>query len=471
MAGFSALVLPLFAVLAAASDTGCSIAANRFGAPMACECKYSESGCVGAGGTWTKSPDCSCADPDPNDTPTSGCYIKGGACDCSVSEQGCTFPGGEWKNAGCDTCVDDAPRPVRSLSTAEASPSPSPEDPEPPAPPSPPPPDCLPQPGSGLAKNTADTPDPINEPCYSHQSCRIYGDPASDGFTCCVAVGTCDATDHAGRVYKSNTRDYYEGGCVGTTYRKWRTGNPNDPVDPNDTSDLASTSTSTTFPSTTEGCAKQGECHMPYMEHYKTWSATGGPMAAAALPEATMDRLLVGATEAYTGACKDSYFAPTTTDHAMTMQFTASGDVSAFTAAVLTGIKQNIAIAMKVHVDAVIVTIAGGSVVIDASIVYSSSAARDAGISTSSGLLTSTTAASSLLSTSTFTVTVTTIDNAGAVALAGPTQNQAKEDKDGMETWAVVVIIAGAAAVLIVGAIAFMMMKKKKFPVKNVGAA
>ena len=117
--------------------------------------------------------------------------------------------------------------------------------------------------------------DPVNEPCYSFESCRGY-DPATGPTDvrpaiCCVKVGTCD-----GLTISGNAR-WYEGGCRpflqgdksdGTPYtyyvdRYWNV--------------LANTSTSTNFPTSTYGCVKQGECALPHVEQIRGYTSRGSP--------------------------------------------------------------------------------------------------------------------------------------------------------------------------------------------------
>jgi hypothetical protein len=117
--------------------------------------------------------------------------------------------------------------------------------PEPPSPP-PSPPKNPPSPpqiciqeteGQTMPATTDATPDPVNEPCYSHSTCREYGGDGS-GYVCCVRKGTCDNM-------VSNTQRYYQGGCRPL-------------VTSGGTSTAANSSTSTNHPTKDEGCAKQG---------------------------------------------------------------------------------------------------------------------------------------------------------------------------------------------------------------------
>ena len=106
-------------------------------------------------------------------------------------------------------------------------------------------------------------------------------------YICCVTVGTCDSG------YVSNSARYYEGGCTGVNYAA-------------NSTMIASASTSDDFPSTIDGCVKQGECNLPFLEQIKHWTATGGGLTTETVPDDVMDRLLVGATESYADACRDA---------------------------------------------------------------------------------------------------------------------------------------------------------------------
>ena len=132
-------------------------------------------------------------------------------------------------------------------------------------------------------KTTAVTPDPVNEPCYSHSSCAGYP-------VCCVAIGTCDYV-------VSSYRKYYLGGCAGFNY-KYST--------PSSTS-----SASETYPSTVEGCVKQGECNHAFLELvYGGTIASTSSLQLAPISTPQMQAMLVNITETYPGACNDHYSLP-----------------------------------------------------------------------------------------------------------------------------------------------------------------
>ena len=151
--------------------------------------------------------------------------------------------------------------------------------------------------------------DPVNEPCYTYQSCRGY-DPATGPTDvrpaiCCVKVGTCDGLTISGnaRWYEGGCRPFFQGDkSDGTPYtyyvdRSWNV--------------RANSSNSTNFPTSTEGCVKQGECALPYVEQIGHYTSRGSPnLEMGALSAETMDRLLANAIEAYPDACRDADLYP-----------------------------------------------------------------------------------------------------------------------------------------------------------------
>ena len=151
--------------------------------------------------------------------------------------------------------------------------------------------------------------DPVNEPCYTHHSCRGY-DPATGPTDvrpaiCCVKVGTCDGITLSG-----NAR-WYEGGCVPFFQGNKSDGTPYTYYVDSSWNVLANTSTSTNFPTSTEGCVKQGECALPYVEQIGHFTSRGSPnLEMGALSAETMDRLLANAIEAYPDACRDADLYP-----------------------------------------------------------------------------------------------------------------------------------------------------------------
>lgn len=122
---------------------------------------------------------------------------------------------------------------------------------------------CVPQEGTLLP--VFDTPEPLNEPCYSNPlfqkdeferpiKAMCKGTDGSQQFMCCVAKGTCNGI-------VSGMAKYYEGGCT----KNWNT---------------------------TEGtsCKGQGECMQPYMHLVKLT----GSANEVQLPLETSVRLLGG---------------------------------------------------------------------------------------------------------------------------------------------------------------------------------
>merc|ERR1719420_658955 len=224
----------------------CSSHAGCTEFPDTCKCTYSVLGCSkvskASSGEYNACSACSAR----NYTATAGCEINMGSygktCNCDVSEDGCssTYTGSSarythtWKNSGCENCDTDVP------------PSPPLPPPLPPKPPPAPPQKCvIPHGGTYFDKTTAESKDPINEPCYSHTSCRDHGNPDTlERGVCCMPRGKCDNIHSNGRPYLSGTANYYMGGCIAINYVS-------------DT--VASTSTSDDHPTQTEGCAKQGE--------------------------------------------------------------------------------------------------------------------------------------------------------------------------------------------------------------------
>ena len=206
--------------------------------------------------------------------------------------------------------------------------------------PPPPPAPCAIKEGTDMPKTTDATPDPVNEPCYSHDTCKKFGDKDGAGYICCVGVGTCDNL-------VSNSDRYYLGGCAGTHPLQWRSGPVYAPVYmlcPKPilppacqarTSSLSSAclalpkpralsaginyksteahsdSTSTEFPSTRAGCAKQGECNLHFLEQVKGWTATNSSLEVAPVPWYAEAAMLEGATENVEGACPGVPLNPT----------------------------------------------------------------------------------------------------------------------------------------------------------------
>ena len=178
-----------------------------------------------------------------------------------------------------------------------------------------------------LPKPTAPD-DPVNEPCYSHAgACGGYSPATGPAGThsvgiCCVKIGTCDGL---------TVVDYphsYEGGCVpvfgnrtmagssftgpvwGYNYPGYVAKESNAGGGTVGSPAPSSTSTSTLFPTATEGCVKQGECSIPQHEMIMHYTHRGGGLETVALSNAVMDRLLHNAAESYPEACRASDLYP-----------------------------------------------------------------------------------------------------------------------------------------------------------------
>ena len=151
--------------------------------------------------------------------------------------------------------------------------------------------------------------DPVNEPCYTHHSCRGY-DPATGPTDvrpaiCCVKVGTCD-----GLTISGNAR-WYEGGCRPFLQGDKSDGTPYTYYVDRSWNVRANSSNSTNFPTSTEGCVKQGECALPHVEQIRHYTSRGSPnLEMGALSAETMGRLLANAIEAYPDACRDADLYP-----------------------------------------------------------------------------------------------------------------------------------------------------------------
>ena len=141
--------------------------------------------------------------------------------------------------------------------------------------------------------------------------CREYlpgvGPTSNGAYICCVKVGTCTG------ITISQSARYYEGGCkpaYGKGLHKHKAMMYY--ASRNKSTTIANTSTSTDYPTSTEGCVKQGECALPYLEHIHHRTALGGTMETATPSDETIDRLLYGAVEAYPDACRAADLYPRT---------------------------------------------------------------------------------------------------------------------------------------------------------------
>lgn len=421
-----------------------------------CDCSQTQANCTATGGSWQENCQSStdmCA--VSNTKPTIyGCYTHPTGWDCSVTESQCTgssmwsASGGHSGGPNCD-----------QIPTIQSPSPPSPPSP-PPAPPRLPPsppqqciPGGAPSAGGTLLAKPAAPEDPVNEPCYSHQSCREYipgtGATSNSGYVCCVAVGTCDNLVSA-------AERYYEGGCTGVNYHK-----------DHQTANVSSTSNSTNYPSTIEGCVKQGECNLPFLEQIKHWTGTGSQLTVAAVPDAVMDRLLVGATENSVDACRSSNLYPRTpvnATHNAVMSVTVAGEVSDFTTSILQSMETKLAMNMGVATDDVTITAAAGSVVLTITIAYASESKATAGATAMSSAMPDAAAASSMLTTDSMTITATAVTSATVKPVS-------ESSSSGLALGAIVGIAVGCsvAVILVIVVVMFFMMKKKRTPVTPKG--
>jgi hypothetical protein len=386
------LVLVAFATAANAA-AGCATGRS-------CDCTVREDCCTG---TWYANCECQGTNSSDNAAKAS-CrtgyeHPAGYTWDCSLNEQGCdekvsgAYSG--WQRDPSSTACDTSDASDGKMTGAQCGFVPSPPS-SPPSPPS----KCLPLAGSEMVKPVAADPDPVNEPCYSHSSCAKYSGEGS-GYVCCVKRGTCD------NLVSANTA-YYMGGCMGTNYAY-------------NSSFISSTSSSDTAPSTVDGCVKQGECTMPYLEQIKDWTAGGG-LKADPVSDAVMTKLLTGANEpAGDGGCLSLY--PKAVQeklHAVVSAIKAGGVVADYTNAVVTAMTENVANAMGVNPANVDIVVSAASrrrrlstgVEIAITVSYATTAAATTGASTMQTAMSSTTAVATLLSTSALTVTVSEISSA-----------------------------------------------------------
>jgi len=380
--------------------------------------------------------------------------------------------------------------PSAQLIADRAAPAPPSPPPSPPSPPPAPPQKCIPQDQSDeLLPKPTNPADPVNEPCYSHSSAYRY-DPATGGPTTslsaaiiCVKVGTCDGMTLSSREF------YYEGGC-----RPFFTGNKSDGSPytyyvGESWNVRANTSTSTTWPTSTEGCVKQGECVIPYNEqirHYTSRvpaSRADKGLEMATPSDETMDRLLHNAIEAYPDACRDADLYPrtavTATHHVMAT-VTVAAELSSFTTTVLEAMEAKVAREMGVAPANVEIKAAAGSVVLTINIGYDDADKAAAAKTTMATAMSDNSKAAAMLSTPTMAMTNAMVTAVGTPSsgqgssappspppppalVTGPAKKETDSD-DGLSVGAIAGIAVGAslAVILVVGGVIFMMMNKKK---------
>jgi len=468
--------------------TACVTAGTAHGCA---DCSMTEAECTAAGKTWMANATSSttgltyCAAGTPA---TMGCrsyrHGSGYSCDCTMGNNYQTTCSGTWQvcdnkttHTGCD-----AP-PSMELMAARmtaAPPSPPVPPPSPPSLPPAPPQKCIPkdQNNDGLLDKPTAPEDPVNEPCYSHQSCRHY-DPATgptvlSGSICCVKVGTCDGLTLSGGQH------YYEGGCRPMWVGKRSDGTPYSYYASSSYNVLANSSTSTKYPTSTEGCVKQGECALPHIEQIRHYTTRGSPtLEMGALSAATMDRLLANAIEAYPDACRDPDLYPrltVTASHFVMAKITLAGDVSTFTTPVLTAMEEKVSREMGVAPGNVDIKAEAGSVVLTINIGYDNANIAAAAKTTMATAMSDTSKAAAMLSTPTMAMTdamvtapASFVSGSGASAsppppalVVGPAKAKTDSD-DGLSVGAIAGIAVGASVgVILVAGVAIFMMNKKK---------
>jgi len=340
--------------------------------------------------------------------------------------------------------------------------------------------------GTMLAKPTAAIAAmPVNEPCYSHSSCRGYDQATSmatagSGFVCCVKWGTCDAQ-------VSNNAKYFEGGCLpfhdGTHPLGAHSSDNVRTSKKRGVSNESVTSTWATAATTTPGCFMQGECVLPYAEQIMHWTAgPGSGMEAAAVPDAVMDRLLVGAVEAYPDACREIYpRTAVTATHHVKASITIEAEIATFTTTVLTAMEAKVAREMKVAPGNVDIKAEGGSVVLTINIGYDSAVTAASASTTMAAAMSDKSAAATMLTTDLVTFTTAEVSAVpvitsgsgasapappppAAAAATAPPPSTPKKTDDTMSVGAIAGIAVGASVVviLVAGVALFMMNKSKK---------
>jgi hypothetical protein len=322
----------------------------------------------------------------------------------------------------------------------------------------------IPHGGTNFPKTTDASPDPINEPCYSHDSCRGYGAPDVKYGTgvCCLPRKKCDNINDKGFPYLSGSANYYMGGCRGVRYNEQKVG---------------ANSTSSAHPSTDDGCAKQGECMIPYLElsRYRV-SSTGGGLEHLDVPDATMTTLLSGAIEAYKGACREIYpfKEAIKTVAQVQMNIKLQGDVADYDDAKLGRMKGTLAARLGIAPSRVSLSVKSGSVVLEVVVVYGSTADADAGVIAMKTEMGTKAAAASFLSTPTDPIVVEDLptpttapySSSGAVYPPPPSAPPA-----GLPVGAIVGITVGSAVGVLAILLIVIYVSRGSKKVKTVAAA
>merc|ERR1719359_85358 len=246
---------------------------------------------------------------------------------------------------------------------------------------------------------------------------------------CCVPVGTCDHLNPEGRPYISAYQKYYVGGCQPFTskythnaseYATTSVGYGGKTEDVFDEKGLFDHSKGI-YPTVTEGCVKQGECAVAFIEQVYGLTSTGGTLQGHAesdiylLSDEAIDEQLVGATETSPGICRSKGVYPRreiTATHYAAVEVTVAGDVADYTTSVLDTMAEHLAYKMNVAVGNVRITAAAG-----------------------------------MLSTPAKSVTVEAVATAssGTGSAPRPVQNLEEEEEEGLTVGAIAGIAVGAA--------------------------
>ena len=208
------------------------------------------------------------------------------------------------------------------------------------------------------------------------------------------------------------------------------------------------------YPTVTEGCVKQGECAVAFIEQVYGMTSTGGTLQGHAesdiylLSDDAIDEQLVGATESSPGICRSKGVYPRreiTATHYAAVEVTVAGDVADYTTSVLDTMAEHLALKMKVAVGNVRITAAAGSVVLTIVVGYPSKSAAESGAETMNTAMADNTKAAAMLSTPAKSVTVESVADASSGTGSRPTQNLEEEEEEGLSVGAIAGIAVGAA--------------------------
>ncbi len=223
------------------------------------------------------------------------------------------------------------------------------------------------------------------------------------------------------------------------------------------------------YPTVMEGCKKQGECAIVFIEQVKGLTNAGHNLAYSDTPASekfpktyavaparphfeemlsneAMDRQLVDAEESSPGICRSIYKRrPITATHYAAVEVTVAGDVADYTASVLDTMAEHLAYKMNVAVGNVKITAAAGSVVLSIVVGYPSASAASSGAETMNTAMADNTKAAAMLSTPAKSVTVESVATASSGTGSRPTQNLEEEGEEGLSVGAIAGIAVGAA--------------------------